>query len=835
MVDYKEFLDGIDRKAYHEGEWQWEEDGCTVTRTYNYTGPGCHDSCGVLLYTKDGKLERIEGDPLDPYANGKLCMRCLDVKEMVESPTRVKYPMKRDPKYRGDATKWERITWDEALDIIETYIKEEIDGKGLGRDAIIVNHGTGRNINWQVPFIAGACLRTANVGGVYFSGWWCYMPRVCGAAGPLGDYPIVDASQTNQDRYSNDEWVRPDVLVVWGNEPLKSNGDGFLGHWLNVCVQMGTKIISIDPVLTWWGARAEYWLRPHPGTDCCIALAWLNVICNEDLIDHEFVDLWCAYYDELKAHVQQFTPEWAAEITGVPVEDIVGSARLYAEADRGAIQWGLVFDAGTSSSMHWTEAVCDLMAVCGNIEKPGTHVLVHNAYEINAGYSSVDLYADPDALARKFRKWMIGDPGLDFVGMSNPDSMASVLEAGEIPTTHEPYEIKMYWAQSSNAFSGHEGAAARAYKYISKIPFIVYVDPMMTPTVQAIADLVLPVAMSVERSSARTWWTPLRAMRKVTDRYYEAKSDEEIALWLGKRLNPELFARWETPEDLINDYLLTDLAVVGPDGKVQKANFAASTDDQWGHSSVADVDAGGATITTKCPYTFDQLVEAGGHSYDEWNATYYKHEKGLLRPDGGVGFNTPSGRIELIPSIFESWGIPPAPVYTPAPETWEETPEVMEEFPFYFISGTRSYEFFHTEHRMAETMREFHPEPRVKISPKTAEEYGIADGEWIWMENNEGRCMQMAQIFEGIPDDCVSAEHGWWKPENEASAPVLHDCFTYNVNNLTRNFQAGPGGIGSPIKCTRCRIYKVQEGDEMPGVRILEKGGWRDDFEPMKP
>ncbi len=830
MADYQEFLDSIDRAAYHEGEWQWEEDGYTVTRTYNYTAPGCHDSCGVLLYTKDGKLARIEGDPLDPYANGKLCMRCLDMIEMVESDHRLKYPMKRAGE-RGE-NKWERITWDEAIDMIATYIKEEIDDKGLGRESILVGHGTGRNINWQVPFIAGACFRTANVGGIYFSGWWCYMPRVCGAAGPLGDYPIVDASETLPDRYANPEWKNPDVLVVWGNEPLKSNGDGYLGHWLNMCVQMGTKVISIDPVLTWWGARAEYWLQPHPGTDCCIALAWLNVIMNEDLIDHEFVDNWCAYYDELKDHCQQFTPEWAAAITGVPVEDIVASARLYANADAGAIQWGLVFDAGTSSSMHWVEAVCDLMAICGNIEKPGTHVLVHNSFDINAGYSSVDLYADKQALERKFRKWMVGDEGMDFVGMSNCDAMASVLEAGKIPVTGEDYPIKMFYAQSCNAFAGHEGAAARAYKYMSKIPFIVYADPMITPTMIAIADLILPVSMSVERDSARTWWTPLRAMKKVTS-YYEAKSDEEIALALGKVLNPELFVRWDTVEDFINDYLLTDLAVVGPDGKVQKANFSAATDENWGHTSVSDGD--GPSITTKCPYTFDQLVkDACGHAYDEWNATYNKHEKGLLRPDGQPGFNTPSGRIELVPSIFTAWGIPPYPAYTPAPETWETTPEVMEELPFYMINGARSYEFFHTEHRMAQTMREFHPEPRVKVSPKTAAEYDLHDGDWIWMENHEGRCRQMVEIFEGIPDDCVSAEHGWWKPEGKGEAPYLYDCFEYNVNNLTRNFQAGPGGIGSPIKCTRCRIYKYQEGDTPAGVQIVERGGWRDDYEPMK-
>lgn len=95
MADYQEFLDSVDRKVYHEGEVTWEEDGYTVTRTYNYSAPGCHDSCGVLLYTKDGKLEKVEGDPLDPYANGKLCMRCLDLEEMVNHPMRLKYPMKR--------------------------------------------------------------------------------------------------------------------------------------------------------------------------------------------------------------------------------------------------------------------------------------------------------------------------------------------------------------------------------------------------------------------------------------------------------------------------------------------------------------------------------------------------------------------------------------------------------------------------------------------------------------------------------------------------------------------------------------------------------------------
>jgi anaerobic selenocysteine-containing dehydrogenase len=819
--DYKEFLDSIDGDAYHKGEVTWEEDGYTVTRTYNYTAPGCHDSCGVLLYTKDGKLEKVEGDPYDPYSNGKLCMRCLNLAEMANNDQRLKYPMKRAGE-RGE-NKWERISWEEALQTVADYIATEIDGKGFGRESILVGHGTGRNINWQVPFIAGACFRTANVGGIYFSGWSCYMPRVCGAAGPMGDYPLVDASETLPDRYANPEFEIPEVLVVWGVEPNKSNADGYLGHWLTYCVQHGTKIITIDPQLTWWGVRSEYWLAPNPGTDVCISLAWLNVMTQEDLIDHEFVEYWCAYYDELAEHVAQFTPEWAAERCGIPAEDIIATARMFAQADRGAIQWGLAFDASTASSMHWVEAVCDIMAITGNIEKPGTHVLARNSFDINAGYSSVDLYADPGALAKKFCKKMAGFEGLDFVGMSNPDAMALTLE------TQEPYPIKMLWAQSCNAFAGHEEPAPRAYKYMKEIPFIVYADPFITPTMVALADLVVPVSMSPERDSARTWWTPLRAMKKVTT-FYEAKSDEEIALALGKILNPDLFSRWESAEDLINDYLLTDLAVVGEDGTVKKSNFSAATDDKWGHDSGADK----TDATTKCPVTFSELVNLGGHLYDEWNATYFKHEKGLLRPDGQVGFNTPSGRIELIPTTFTAWGIPPYPVYTPVSVGMDTTPELFDEYPFYFINGARSYEFFHTEHRQSKTMREFHPEPLVKISPETAEEYDLKDGDWIWIENWDGRCKQMVKIFPGMNKRFISAEHGWWKPEEEGAEPHLFGCFDYNVNNLTHAYESGPGNIGAPIKCLLAKIYKVQEGDTMPGEQVTRLGGFRD-YEPARP
>ena len=112
MADYKEWLEQLDRTAYHDGEWQWQEGDFTVTRTTHWSPPGCHMGCGVLLYTKDNKLVKVEGDPLNAVANGKLCMRCLSMPEAVNHPDRLKYPLRRAGE-RG-ADEWERISGDEA-------------------------------------------------------------------------------------------------------------------------------------------------------------------------------------------------------------------------------------------------------------------------------------------------------------------------------------------------------------------------------------------------------------------------------------------------------------------------------------------------------------------------------------------------------------------------------------------------------------------------------------------------------------------------------------------------------------------------------------------------
>ena len=89
------------------------------------------------------------------------------------------------------------------------------------------------------------------------------------------------------------------MIVVWGCNPIASNSDNFYGGWVVDCMQRGSRLITVDPSLTWLAARSDYWLRLRPGTDGALALAMLNVIISEDLYDREFVEKWCYGFDEL--------------------------------------------------------------------------------------------------------------------------------------------------------------------------------------------------------------------------------------------------------------------------------------------------------------------------------------------------------------------------------------------------------------------------------------------------------------------------------------------------------------------------------------------------------
>ena len=737
-----------------------------VITTLWSAGCGSHGGCGAEVYVKDGKVVRVEGDCNHPFNLGRLCPKGLAIPQYIYHPSRVTHPMKRVGK-RGEG-KWERITWDEALDTIETKFKD-IRNK-YGAESVIFCQGTGRDIGGPITFLMYA-YGSPNWVQVGLAGHACYTPRLGGMFATQGAYSVADCSQFLEKRYDDPEYQVPKYIIIWAQNPIAGCHDGFYGHWIIDCMKRGSKLIVIDPRHTWFSCRADVHLQVRPGTDGAIALAMLNVIINEGLYDKEFVEKWCYGFDELKERVQEYTPEKAEEITWVPKDLIIKAARLYANNKPSAIQWGEPVDAMPAGSVV-AQAINQLWAITGNIDNPGGNVIARNSHGVTTyPFSSAELtklYGED--LVKKLNEKRIGANDYpmikNFRGWVQPDVLIEQLETGK------PYEVKGAWIQTSNILGGQAADPKRHYAAMNKLDFIVIVDLYQNPTSMALGDIFLPAATICEKESFRSWWQPLGVSVPAIDGVDEARSDWEINLELAKRLatNP---IKYNTVKELINDRL--------KDGNT-------------------DYD----TLKAKGCWEFPPE----GHP----TRPYYRYEKGLLRGDGQPGFDTPTGKVELYSKRYEEWGLDPLPYYEEPKESPVASPDLFKRYPLILTTGRRSPVFFHSEHRMIPWLREIDPDPAIEINPDTAADLGISNGEWVYIENMHGKIKMKAKLTPTAHPKVITAPHGWWLPETDGTAPNLFSTWDHNINNLTTMGNQGKSGFGGTnYRSTLCRVSKIKD------------------------
>lgn len=366
-------------ELYHKGELEWEEGEYTVCRGFQWTPPGCHNSCGILYYLKDGVMDHAEGDPLFPYNNGRLCARCLNLHEAGYQENRLKYPLLRKKEDRGNIDAFERISWDEALDYIANYVKNEIDGKGYGRESIFGMVGTGRNICWQVPWIINNAFGSPNTFCALFSGDSCAVPRTAATVALMGGYPVSDFGQFNEQMMDYPDFTVPGTILIWGANPLRSNADCFQGFWITDAMKRGSQLVVIDPMINWMSAKAAVQIQIRPGTDAAVAMAMNHVIMEEDLYDHDFVEKWCYGFDEWRERCSEWTPEKAAEVAWCDADDIRKAARFIATNGACAAPFGVSNDQKRNGVAAY-QSIFNMLAITGNYENPGGNTIAYDPW-----------------------------------------------------------------------------------------------------------------------------------------------------------------------------------------------------------------------------------------------------------------------------------------------------------------------------------------------------------------------------------------------------------------------------------------------------------------------
>lgn len=740
-------------------------DGTKVYRTNAWSPPGCHGvGCGLRIFVKDGEFLKVEGDPDHPITKGRLCVRCLTMKEYFYHPDRIKYPLKRLGQ-RGE-NKWQRVTWDEAYDIIiENY---QACVKKWGVNSVSVWSGTGREAcRYQTPL----CLDVFGSKTVVHpnSGWSCLVPRMTVMSWILGSaYVEYDYANGLPLRYEDPNWEPPKYMLIWGRDPLRCNADGLWGHSLIELMKRGTKLISVDPRANWLATRAEYHLQLRPGTDAALALALLHAVIKTDRYDKEFVAKWCYGFEELAERAAGYSPEWAEEITGVPAADIYAAAECLVQKPSSACI-GLAIDQNPNC-IQIGHALYSIFAITGNLDIPGGLFMGQPTFF--AGDTSGDAGNAPGQNTEESEEEFEGIGYKEFpaipmmVNTTHPDCTLETLESGR------PYPIKFAFIQSTNFLaSGIVVQPKRWYEAMRKLDFIVASDIFMNPTIAGLADLVLPISTSLEHdgivmNSMASQPGQYGALVKIIDDFGETKSDLEITLDLYHRLHPDsIDPRWQDTDS----YLSHDMDPM-PGVEV----------------------------------TFPELKEKIIAQYE---LEYRKYEKGLLRPDGQPGVNTPTGKIELYSTMLEALGEDPLPYYLEPKFSAVSRPELAEAYSLIMTTGARRFTSFHSEHRQIKTLREIHPWPTVDINPKTAATKGITEGSWVYVENPWGKARFNAHLTPIVQEKVISIDHGWWYPEK--GPEKMYDVWDCSVNSLIPNKENGKLGFGTHFKSMPCTVYRA--------------------------
>lgn len=746
-------------------------DGSRVYRTAT-TGVGCHKlGCGLKVTVKDGKIVRIEGDEENPISKGRLCVRCLDAMEFIYSDQRLMHPMKRAREDRG-LDKWERITWDEAYDLIISNYERVRDTYGI--NSVSVWNGTGREPSEYHFTMANEVFGTTTAVHPN-SGWSCLVPRMASMLWNMGSsYIEADNAIGFPERYDDPRWECPKYMLVWGRDPLRSNADGLFGHSIIEMMRRGMKLIVVDPRANWLATRAEVHLQIRPGTDGALALALLNVAIGEDLYDHDFVDRWTYGFDELAERVREYTPEWAAEICELDPEDIRRAARLLSERP-STLSMGLAVDQNPNT-FQISHALLSLFAIYGDMDIPGGCFMglppTFAGMAENSPAASEEP-GEPEGL-EKYDNLGVEPLGHDrypamsaIVNTTHPDATLDALE------TDQPIPVRFAYIFGHNNISNMVPQPERWLEAQRRIEFIAVADLFMTPLAMACADVLLPASSCFEHpnfitNSNSSQPGQLFAQRAVIEPLGECKSDLQIMIDLHKRLYPNsTVSKWQSVEAYLNDGLT--------------------------HVSGVQTD-------------FAQLEEK---VYGQYEIEYKKYEKGMLRPDGSVGFNTQTGRIELYSLMLARFGDDPLPYYIEPKFSKVSRPDLAERYPLTLTSGARRFTSFHSENRHEKVLREIHKWPTMQINPTAAAERGITNGSWVWVENQLGRARMQACVTPIVKEDVISCDHGWWIPEGDPEK--LFDTLTYNINNLIPHEQNGPLGFGTHYKCMPCQVYLCED------------------------
>jgi anaerobic selenocysteine-containing dehydrogenase len=420
----------------------------------------CPDTCSWVVTVVDGKAADLRGNPDHPFTRGALCVKVNRYLEHAAHPDRLLHPLRRVGA-KGEG-RFERVTWDEALDEIAERWKAII--ARYGGEAIWPYQGTG-TIGWIQGVEGPGGARLWNALGASK-----HLPTICSIAGRVGSaYTVGTACGMDPETFADSK-----LILLWGTNTLTS------GHHLWKYVlearKKGAYLVAIDPIRTRTAAQADEHLAPIPGTDSALALGLLHVVVSLGAEDRDYIERFTVGWEAFRERILEFPPARVAAITGLAEEQVVALGERLARSRPTGIRatMGIQRHAGGGMTLRTLAAIG---GVTGDWQYPGGGLVYSTSgwFGANrAAFQREDLRPHP---VRSLVMTRLADTLLE---VDDPPVMA-LLVCGANPVASNPDQNQVRRALSREDL------------------FTVVLEHFATDTVDY-ADLVLPAAMQTEQA-----------------------------------------------------------------------------------------------------------------------------------------------------------------------------------------------------------------------------------------------------------------------------------------------------------------------------------------------
>ena len=683
----------------------------------------CPDTCSMVYEVEDGKLKSVKGNPDHPMTRGGLCVKLKDYEKRHYHPDRVLYPQRRiGPK---GSMQFERITWDEALDEITTKWKAIIDEHGpqaIMPNSYLGNQGLVHGLNGGDSFFArlGATVTERTFCGEGSATAWLL------TVGPTAG---VDPESFIHSKY----------IIVWACNSVSTN----LHHWhiIKEAQKKGAKVVVIDSYASRTAKEADWHIAPKPGTDGALAMAMMNVIIGEGLVDQDYVDKYTVGYPELAELAKKRTPEWAAEITGIAADDIRKFAREYANTQPSAIRIGVALEKSWGGSQT-IRAVTSLPALTGAWRHVGGGILQFPVWEHPYKF---DVICRPDLIPKGTQ-------------------VVNNLQLGRVLTGEKklkvPIKSMMCWNTNPVTQSTETDKVIKGLQ--RKDLFLVSAEHFISDTA-AYADIVLPASMGAEQEDMILSWGHLYLTynTKCVESPGEAIPNNEIFRRLAKRLGfEEDCFKWNDSECLEHYVDWDSPACEGIDLNYMKKNGYAKLAVGTKDNRAPHKEGNFPTPSGKCEF---RLVGAKNFVAGPFRQMYDDFQPGQ--------------------------DIPELPDYIPSRETELANPELFKKYPL-SILAPKSHGFINSCYGNIENKLKGQGEQFILINQADAIDRGIQEGEMIKIFNDRGSFDALAKITSDVNKGIVVTTLGYWRQLNNGTvnsvsssafgdmgnAQTSHDC-----------------------------------------------------------